>query len=202
MIWKSSSPGIPDQYFERDENIPMTKEEIRALTISKARLRPGDVVIDVGCGTGSLSVEASRQVSPSGFVYAIDRDKKAISLTRRNISRFHLENTVQLIHGKASRMLGRVPNADAILVGGAGEDLPKIINLSFKKLRPEGRIVINAILIETCYTALKEMSNVGFKNVEAIQVTIAKGRRIRRGTIMLARNPIMIISGVKGRIRK
>jgi cobalt-precorrin-6B (C15)-methyltransferase len=201
-MWKSRAPGIPDELFERSEEIPMTKEEIRTLTISKARLRQGDNVIDIGCGTGSLTVEASRQVSPGGLVYAIDRDKKAIALTQRNLSKFSLRNDVQLIRGEATRALRRLPTVDAILVGAGGENLARIIDLSFKKLKPEGRIVINAILLETGCIAMAELDRLGFRDVEVVQVTIAKGKRVPQGTMMLARNPITIISGVKRRYRK
>jgi cobalt-precorrin-6B (C15)-methyltransferase len=201
-MWKSRALGIPDELFERSEEIPMTKEEIRTLTISKARLRQGDNVIDIGCGTGSLTVEASRQVSPGGLVYAIDRDKKAIALTQRNLSKFSLRNDVQLIRGEATRALRRLPTVDAILVGAGGENLARIIDLSFKKLKPEGRIVINAILLETGCIAMAELDRLGFRDVEVVQVTIAKGKRVPQGTMMLARNPITIISGVKRRYRK
>ena len=96
-MWNYQTPGIPDELFERTEEIPMTKEEIRALTISKARLKTGDTVIDVGCGTGSITVEAAKQVSPGGIVYAIDRDRKAIDLTERNLSKFGVRDAVHLI---------------------------------------------------------------------------------------------------------
>jgi cobalt-precorrin-6B (C15)-methyltransferase len=201
-MWKSRSPGIPDELFERSEEIPMTKEEIRTLAISKARLRPGDNVIDIGCGTGSLTVEASTQVSPGGLVYAIDRDKKAVALTQRNLSKFGLRNVVQLIRGEATRALGKLPAVDAILIGAGGENLARIIDLSSKKLKPEGRIVINAILLETGCIAMNALDRLGFKDIEAVQVTIAKGKRVRQGTMMLARNSITIISGVKRRRQK
>ena len=191
------TPGIPDELFARSENIPMTKEEIRALTISKARLKASDVVIDVGCGTGSITVEAARQVSPGGVVYAIDRDRKAITLTEKNLSKFNISDSVQLVNREATQALGKLPAVDAILIGSGGTNLAKIIQLSFKKLKPTGRIVINAILLETASTALNELSRLHFKDVEVIQVTIAKSRKIRQGTMMIARNPIMIISGVK-----
>jgi cobalt-precorrin-6B (C15)-methyltransferase len=201
-MWNYRTPGIPDELFERSEEIPMTKEEVRALTISKARLRPGDNVVDVGCGTGSITVEASMQVSPGGMVYAIDRDRRAIALTEKNLSKFGLRDAVQLIHREATRALEKLPAVDAILIGAGGQHLARIIDLSFKKLKPEGRIVINSILLETSYTAMKELDRLEFKHIEVVQVTIAKGRRIPQGTMMIARNPITIISGVKPGKRK
>ena len=196
-MWKYRTPGIPDALFERSDEIPMTKEEIRVLTISKARLKPGDNVIDIGCGTGSLTVEASKQVSPGGLVYAIDRDRRAIGLTQRNLSKFGLRDAVQLIRGEAPRALEKLPAVDAILIGAGGEKLAEIIDLSFKKLKREGRIVINSILLETSCTAVNKLDRLEFKNVEVVQVAIAKGRRIPQGTMMIARNPITLISGVK-----
>ena len=196
-MWNYRTPGIPDELFERTEEIPMTKEEIRALTISKARLKPGDNVIDVGCGTGSITVEASKQVSPGGVVYAIDIDRKAIALTQRNLSKFGLRDAVHLIHCEATRAFEKLPAVDAILIGSGGQNLAKIIDLSSKKLKQEGRIVINSILLETSYTAINELDRLKFKHVEVVQVTIAKGRKIPHGTMMIARNPITIISAVK-----
>jgi cobalt-precorrin-6B (C15)-methyltransferase len=196
-MWEHHTPGIPDELFERTEEIPMTKEEIRALTISKARLKPGDRVIDVRCGTGSVTVEACKQVSPGGEVYAIDRNRKAIALTRRNVSKFGLRDAVHLIHAEATRALQKVPAADAILIGSGGQNLAKIIEQSYKNLKTEGRIVINCILLETSHTALNELDRLRFKDVEVLQVTIAKGRRVSSGTMMIARNPITIVSGVK-----
>lgn len=196
-MWKYRTPGIPDELFQRAEEIPMTKEEIRALTISKARLKTGDSVIEVGCGTGSLTVEASIQVSPGGRVYAIDQEKRAIDLTEQNLDNFGLKNTVQLIHGEATTVLGKLPAVEAILIGAGGERLAEIVDLASMRLKPEGRIVINAILLETSYAATRELARLRFRDVEATQITIAKGRWTQKGTMMISRNPITIISGTK-----
>ena len=106
--------------FERDEKVPITKEEIRAIQISKARLSGGCTVHDVGCGSGSMTVEACVQAGPGGRVHAIDRDPRAARLTRRNLERFGLE--AQVLEAEALDAVPGLPEADAILVGGTGND--------------------------------------------------------------------------------
>ena len=71
-MWNFKTPGIPDEEFERTEKVPITKEEVRTVQISKARLNPGQTVYDIGCGSGSISVEAALQIENSGKVIAID----------------------------------------------------------------------------------------------------------------------------------
>ena len=104
MMWNFKTPGIPDELFERTEKVPITKEEVRVIQISKARLRPGQLVYDVGCGSGSISVEAAIQVESSGKVLAIDYDENAIELTKKNVEKFGLSN-VSLIHGNAKEKI-------------------------------------------------------------------------------------------------
>ena len=196
-MWTCRTPGIPDEMFEQSEKVPgPTKEEIRVLTISKARLREDSVVVDVGCGTGGLTVEAALQVTPKGKVYAIDNDENAIELTKTNVARFDVQNTVQIIKGKAPEALANVPQVDTVLVGGS-QSLREVIRIAHQKLKKNGRIVVNAILLETGYTALDEIKKLGFKEVDVIMVFVAKGKKIRSGTMMLARNPITIISATK-----
>ena len=85
-MWKNKTPGIPDEEFERIDEVPITKEEIRVLQISKGRLCPGQTVYDIGCGSGSISVEASLQIESTGQVFAIDFDPKAVEITKKNLN--------------------------------------------------------------------------------------------------------------------
>lgn len=134
-IWIYKTAGIPDELFNQNDQVPgPTKEEIRVVTVAKARLREGDTVIDVGCGTGGLTVEAALQVASKGKVYAIDEDQAAINLTTSNVEKFGVKGNVQILLGKAPQVLLNLPNADAILVGGGGASLRVILQIANSKL--------------------------------------------------------------------
>jgi len=195
-MWNFKTPGIPDEQFERTEKVPITKEEVRVIQISKARLRPGQLVYDIGCGSGSISVEAAIQVESTGKVLAIDYDENAIKLTKKNIEKFGLSN-ILLIHGNAKEKITTLEPADAIFIGGTGKDTAEIVELCQDKLKAGGRIVIGTILIETLYTILQILDKLQFDSVDITQVTISKSRKTSTGTMMLARNPVTIISATK-----
>lgn len=195
-MWKYKTPGIPDEEFERIEDIPITKEEIRTLQISKARLCPGQTVYDIGCGSGSISVEAALQVESSGMVYAVDFDSKAVELTKKNLEKFGVSN-VKIILGNAKEKISQLPDADAIFIGGTGGDTKEIIELCEDKLKSGGRIVIGTILIETLFSVLSNIDKLNFKSVDVTQITISKSRKTSTGTMMLARNPVTVISATK-----
>ena len=194
-MWNYKTPGIPDDFFERSENVPITKEEVRVIQIGKARLCPGYTVYDIGCGSGSISIEAAIQVE-SGKVIAIDYDTNAIELTKKNIEKFGLTN-ISVIFGNAKEKISELDLADAIFVGGTGGDTEEIVNLCQGKLKSGGRIVIGIILIETLYSVLQVLEKLQFDSVDITQVTISKSRKTSKGTMMLARNPVTIISATK-----
>lgn len=195
-MWKYKTPGIPDEFFERTEEVPITKEEVRAIQISKARLGAGNLVYDIGCGSGSITVEAAIQVGHQGKIYAIDVDPKAVELTKKNLDKFGVSN-VELILSDAKQKVSTLPMADAIFIGGTGGDTKDIVNLCHDKLKPGARIVIGIILIETLYAVLDVISKLDFADVDITQVTISKSRKTSTGTMMLARNPVTIISATK-----
>ena len=196
-IWNYKTPGIPDDLFLQSESVPgPTKEEVRVLTISKARLNEGDVVIDVGCGTGGLTVEASLQVAPSGKVYALDEDPVAVELTLSNAKKFGAHDNVKVIQGKAPEALASFPSADAVLVGGS-MNLREVLHVAQARLKKNGRVVVNAILLETATTAIDELKKLGFKDIDVTHISVAKGKQINSGTMMMARNPITIVSASK-----
>jgi cobalt-precorrin-6B (C15)-methyltransferase len=196
-IWNYKTPGVPDELFIQDEKVPgPTKEDVRVLTISKARLNEGCTVIDVGCGTGGLTVEAALQVAPQGKVYSLDEDPVAVKLTQSNVEKFGVQDNVVVLQGKAPEGLKGFPVADAVLVGGT-MNLREILRFVHGKLKPNGRVVVNAILLETATTAIDELQNLGFKDLDVTQVTVSKGKQVKSGTMMMARNPITIVSASK-----
>ena len=195
-MWKFKTPGIPDEYFDRVEKVPITKEEVRAIQISKARLKPGHVVYDIGCGSGSISIEAALQIGSSGKVLAVDYDENAIDLTKKNMKKFDVSN-ISTIYGNAKEKILDLEEADTIFIGGTGGDTKEIVELSQDKLKSGGRIVVGIILIETLYSVLQILDKLQFESVDITQVTISKSRKTTTGTMMLARNPVTIISATK-----
>jgi cobalt-precorrin-6B (C15)-methyltransferase len=195
-MWNHKTPGIPDEEFERTEDVPITKEEARVIQISKARLSEGDTIYDIGCGSGSITVEAGLQIGNTGKIYAIDIDQKAIDLTRKNLAKFGVSNA-ELILSDAKQKIPDLPLADAIFVGGTGGDTKDIVTLSNDKLKPGARIVIGVILIETLYAVLDVIYRLGLSDIDITQVTISKSKKTSTGTMMLARNPVTIISATK-----
>ena len=99
--------------------------------------------------------------------------------------------------GKAPEALITLPNADAIFIGGGGVSLRTIIQTAHYKLKPTGRIIINAILLETATTAIAELKALGYKDIDIANISVAKGKQINSGTMMMARNPITIVSATK-----
>jgi cobalt-precorrin-6B (C15)-methyltransferase len=194
MIWDYITPGIPDELFERSENVPITKEDIRSIVLSKLRLRKNYSVIDVGCGSGSITVEVGLMVN-SKNVYAIDSDQNAIDLTKKNLDKFGV--SAKLIYSKAEEILPSLPTVDAIIVGGTKGKTQKIIELCISRLKKDGRLVIDTILIETMYKALMTIKKEKMHEIEVTQVTISKGKDVSSGTMLISRNPILILSATK-----
>ncbi len=198
MEWDKSMAGIPDECFIRDD-VPMTKAEIRALTLWKLKLGQGMNFLDIGCGTGSITVEAAL-ICKDGIVDAIDFRDKAVELTRKNVKLFGLNN-VNIIHGSAPQSL---PSKyyDRIFIGGSGNQMSTLLKYCGEHLNQNGIVVINAILIDTAYEALKGMESFEFKEIECICANISKSQKTNSGWMMKALNPIYIISGVNTNCRK
>ena len=195
-MWKHKTPGIPDEEFERVESVPITKEEIRTIQLSKARLNSGDTVYDIGCGSGSISVEAALQIGKDGKIFAIDVDSNATGLTKKNLKKFQIDN-VTVVEGNAKEKIQEFPTANAIFIGGTGGDTKDIIEMCQDKLEAGGRLVVGIILIETFFSVLSILEQLKFTSIDITQITIGKSRKTSTGTMMLSRNPVTVISATK-----
>ena len=194
MFWDYHTPGIPDELFETNQEVPITKEEIRAIAVSKLRLKEGFAAIDIGCGSGSITVELCLQTR-SDKIYAIDFNEKAIDLTKKNLNKFGVKaNTIM---ARAEDVLPTLPKVQAIMIGGSWGNIHQILNLAVDKLANGGRIVLDTILIETIYKAHDALKKSGLCCIDITQATISKGRQVTTGTMMVARNPVTILSATK-----
>lgn len=187
--------GLPDAAFVRGK-VPMTKQEIRILTLVKAQIGPRDIVYDIGAGTGSLSIEAAR-LAPEGHVYAVERKEEAIRLIEANGERFGLEN-LSVIEADAPAGLENLPLADAVLIGGSGGHLASILDCVAEKLREGGRLVLNCITVQTLAAALDYLhAHEAVYRYEAIQVQVSRLRRVGPYDMADAQNPVYIITCTK-----
>ncbi|MDR1665298.1 MAG: precorrin-6Y C5,15-methyltransferase (decarboxylating) subunit CbiT [Clostridiales bacterium] len=182
--------GIPDHRFIRAAGIPMTKSEIRAVILSRLRLRPGDIFWDIGAGTGSVTVEAAFAVYRGG-VYAVERREDAARLIQQNVKNFHLGN-VTLIQGEAPAALETLPCPGAVFIGGSGGEMLPIISAVLRK-SPQVRLVITAITVETVAAAVAALEGAGME-AEILQINAARGKKINGLHRMEAQNPVTVIS--------
>ncbi|MGB9779780.1 precorrin-6Y C5,15-methyltransferase (decarboxylating) subunit CbiT [Caldanaerobacter sp.] len=192
-MWEYVVPGISDEYFEKG-NFPMTKEEIRVISISKLRLKRDSVVWDIGAGTGSVSIEAAI-LSKEGTVYAIEKEEEGIKLIEKNASKFAASNVVTVL-GEAPEALFSLPQPDRVFIGGSGEKLQDILKVVDEKLQIGGILVANAITLETTWFLTNFLKKRPYK-VEVLSINVAVSKKAGDKTMMIARNPIYIITGQK-----
>lgn len=188
------TPGLPDDLFIRGD-VPMTKELVRLTSVCKLRLATTHVVYDVGAGTGSVAVECALQAK-AGSVYAIERSPKACELIRQNASKFAAYN-LHVVQSEAPAGLEELPPPDRVFVGGTGGMLLSILDEVLLK-NPLCRIVINAILLESAADAVRALKERNCQ-VDVVQLAASVARPITSGSMMLAQNPIYIISGERGK---
>lgn len=180
--------GLPDEAFDRDET-PMTKSEVRSISLSKLQLTRGSVVYDVGSGSGSVSVECALQAT-QGRVYAIEMKEKALSLTRHNAEKFGLTN-LELVAGAAPDALESLPAPTHAFIGGSTGKLRNIIDCLLAK-NPDVRIVANAVTLETV-AELTELCK-SFEVCDIAEVSVSKPRVLGRYHLMTAQNPVYIFT--------
>ena len=182
--------GIKDEEFIRGK-APMTKEEVRTVSLSKLRLTEDSVCYDVGAGTGSLSIEMALRAH-QGKVWAIEKKEDAVELIRQNKVKFAADN-LEIIEGLAPEALVDLPAPTHAFIGGSSGNLKEIVKLLIEK-NPQVRIVINCITLETVSEALETAKEFGFEENEIIQLNASRSKAIGRYHMMMGENPIYIIT--------
>ena len=180
--------GLHDEAFDRDET-PMTKSEVRAISLSKLGLTQNAVVYDVGSGSGSVSVECALQAS-RGRVYAIEMKEKAIALTERNARKFCLSN-LEVVAGRAPEAFEALEMPTHAFIGGSTGSMRGIIDSLLAK-NPKIRIVVNTVTLETLAELTEISKEFGFCDIAEVSVT--KPRARGRYRLMTAQNPVFIFT--------
>lgn len=185
--------GLADGCFLRGK-VPMTKSEIRSVSLSQLRLQAHHIVYDIGAGSGASAIDMAFQVY-EGKVYAIEMREEALQLIRSNKEKLGAWN-VTVVPGKAPRALVDLPVPDRAFIGGSGGNLKEIISLLIEK-NPQIRVVINAITLETLTEALEVFKAFAFEEVDIVQVASARAKEVGDYHLLMGQNPIFILSGEK-----
>ncbi len=191
--------GLPDEAFfqRKPEKGLITKAEIRALSVARLAPGVGDVIWDIGTATGSVAIEAAMVVGGEGKVFALEKNAEDAEIARQNVAKFELGHVIEVIHGRAPQALGQIKaDPDAVFIGGSGGEMAEVIKTSLARLRPNGRLVINAITLDNLSAALDTLKSVGFK-FDVTLVQISRSKPILDLLRFEALNPIFIISAIK-----
>ena len=189
-----NSISIPDEVFTRGD-APMTKSEVRTLSVAKLKLCRDSVVYDIGAGTGSVSIEMAL-TAYLGKVYAIEREDIAADLIEINKRKFQAAN-LEVVRGLAPEAMRDLPAPTHAFIGGSAGNLKSIVQCLLDK-NPDVRIVINSVTMETMAETMQVVKEMNLVEEEFVNVTIAKSRRLGRYHLMTGQNPVYI-AVVRGR---
>ena len=187
---ENATHGIPDEEFLR-EKVPMTKEEVRTVSLSKLRLKEDSVCYDVGAGTGSVSIEMAKRAW-KGRVFAIEKKPLAVELLKKNREKFAAEN-LEVIEGMAPEALEDLETPTHAFIGGSSGNMETILKLLLNK-NPKVRMVINCIALETVAETLTCLKKLPVKETEILQLAVSKAKTVGSYHMMMGENPIYIIS--------
>lgn len=185
--------GIVDDDFKQPtEGHLITKLEVRAVSLAKLALNQDSVVWDIGAGSGAVAIEASL-LAWNGNVFAIEKNVPAIAVIEENIRHFGCGN-VTVVNAMAPDKLDDLPAPDAVFIGGSGGELSEILRLCCQRLKPGGRIVINAATFETLQSSVDGLKSNGF-DAEVTLVNVARSKGILNLTRLEALNPVFVVTG-------
>jgi precorrin-6Y C5,15-methyltransferase (decarboxylating) len=166
----------------------ITKREVRAVALAALGPRTGQLIWDVGCGSGSVAVECARL---GAAVFAVDDDVDAVARTRVNAQRFGVP--LGVVEGRAPDALAGLPDPDAAFVGGGGADLEAIVDAC--AARPTVRsVVVTLALVERVGPVLARLGAAGLA-AEATMVQASRLAPLAGGHRLAATNPVVVVVG-------
>lgn len=189
-IFDMITPGIPDDRFIRDK-VPMTKEEVRMISMCKLRLKNNSIIYDIGSGTGSISIEAAL-LSPTIKVFSIECNKDAVILTKENVRKFNVDN-VQVIEACAPDGLTGLPVATHAFIGGTKGNMEKILQ-SLYGMNPHMRIVLNTVTLESLCDFQNLAKRFPMSNIDTVVVNISRAVKTGNYNMLNAGNPVFVCS--------
>ena len=185
--------GLADDLFMRSK-VPMTKQEVRSVSMSKLMPKATDVIYDIGAGTGSCSVELAL-IAKQGKVWAFERNPVAVELLGKNKELFGLTN-LDVIAGEALENIKAMPAPDCVFVGGSGGDLCEMLDVIYAK-NSKCRIVINAITVETLAQVAAYYKEHPDYSLEIVNVFVARSKKLGSYNLMMAQNPVYVMTALK-----
>ena len=185
--------GLSDDLFIRSK-VPMTKQEIRAVSVSKLMPQETDVIYDIGAGTGSCSIELALQAK-RGMVYAFERNPEALELIEKNKELFGVEN-LTVVAGEASENLEAMPVPDCVFIGGSGGNLCKMLDCIYSK-NASCRVVVNAITVETLIEVVEYYKQREGYALDIVNVFAARAKKLGAYNLMMSQNSVYIMTALK-----
>ncbi|MEM0139741.1 MAG: precorrin-6y C5,15-methyltransferase (decarboxylating) subunit CbiE [Ferroplasma sp.] len=180
--------SLDDDQFERENN-NITKKEIREISIGELQIRNGDILWDIGSGSGSISIHAAFY-DTEGEIIAIEMNKKRCMLIENNRRKF--SSDIKIVNGIAPGILDSLPDPDKIFIGGSHGKLASIIKTAFSRLKEGGIMVINTTTLENLNTALETLKNID-ASYRIIHANISVSREISSYTMLFPIDPVYII---------
>ncbi|WP_339451364.1 precorrin-6y C5,15-methyltransferase (decarboxylating) subunit CbiE [Pseudomonas sp. JAI120] len=183
--------GLPDSAFQHDGQL--TKRDVRAMTLARLAPMPGELLWDVGAGSGSIGIEWMR-AHPSCRALAIEADEGRQGLIEHNRDALGVPG-LQLIRGKAPDALHGLTAPDAIFIGG-GVTRDGVLDTCWQHLRPGGRLVANAVTLQSEMTLMNWRAEHGG---ELTRIHVAQAQPLGEFDTWRQALPITLLEVVKPR---
>ncbi len=183
--------GMPEEAYAAERGL-ITKAEVRAVVLARLSLYPGQVLWDVGAGSGSVGLEASL-ILGKGRILAVEKNPERAAQIAANRDKFGVAN-LEVICAQAPQCLADLPPPDRVFIGGGGKDLADILREALGRLRPPGLVVITATLLETLEAARRVLLQ-EHGLVDIVQLQVSRAQPLSEGSYFKALNPVWIVTG-------